>query len=325
MPIPAALNNLGLLLANQGILEEATTAYRRSLRLKPDDAVVHCNIGAALKKQGKLDEAIAEEREALWLKPDYAEAHRNLGVVFGMQHRYADALSELKTGHELGSKNPNWRYPSAEWLRATERLLELERKLAALAAETKATDATEAIDLAGICYDKKLYAASARFWCEAFQAQPKLADDMQAQHRYNAACAAALAGAGQGKDDPRLDKKTKTRWRKQSIVWLNADLKTWSKLSESAPPQPRRSIPQTLLHWKADQDLASLRDPSALAKVPADEQKACQALWSDVNALLAKIAPKPSPWRPPKAQPRRSGFSLTSVQKSRRKRFNSFF
>jgi hypothetical protein len=30
-----------------------------------------------------------------------------------------------------------------------------------------------------------------------------------------------------------------------------------------------------------------LREPAALSKLPADEQKACLALWSEVDALLA--------------------------------------
>jgi hypothetical protein len=36
--------------------------------------------------------------------------------------------------------------------------------------------------------------AAARWYSEAFAAQPKLADDLNAGHRYEAACAAALAG-----------------------------------------------------------------------------------------------------------------------------------
>jgi hypothetical protein len=41
--------------------------------------------------------------------------------------------------------------------------------------------------------------------------------------------------------------------------------------------------------WKADADLGGLRDEPELAKLPADEQKACRALWAEVDALLAKF------------------------------------
>ena len=117
--------------------------------------------------------------------------------------RYAEALAEFKRGHDMGSKNPNWRYPSAEWVRQAERLVDLDRKLPTiLAGKAKPSDAAETLGFAQLCYDKKLHSASARLWSEAFQAQPKLAEDMQADNRYNAACAAALAGSGHGKDDP---------------------------------------------------------------------------------------------------------------------------
>ncbi|MFI5460714.1 MAG: tetratricopeptide repeat protein [Isosphaerales bacterium] len=281
--------NLGNALFAQGTLEEAIAEYRRALRLKPGYPEAHYNLGVALKEQGKLDEAIAEYREAVRLKLDYAEAHCNLGHALRQQGHYAEALAELTEGHELGSKNPNWRYPSAQWVRATARLVELDRKLPAiLSGQAKPADAAEWLPLAQMCYYKKLHGASARLWAGAFQAQPKLAEDMQAQNRYNAGCAAALAGSGQGKDDPPLDDATKTRWRKQAIDWLKADLAAWSKLLDSGPPQARQSISKTLQHWKADADLAGLRDPAALAKLPENEQKACRALWAEVDALLAK-------------------------------------
>ncbi len=107
---------------------------------------------------------------------------------------------------------------------------------------------------------KRVHGASARFWSEAFRLEPKLADDMNVQNRYNAACAAALAGSGQGKDDPPLDDAKKAHWRKQAIDWLKADLAARSKILATGPPQAKQLVTQTLQHWKADTDLAGLRD-----------------------------------------------------------------
>jgi serine/threonine-protein kinase len=291
-----AHNNLGTALNDQGKRDEAIAEYRKAMRLNPNYPEAHFNVGNVLREQGKLDESIAEYSTALRLKSDFAEAHCNLGDALRRQGRFAEALDEYKRGHELGSKNPSWRYPSAEWVRQAERLIALDCKLPAIfAAKAKPSDATESLELAQLCYDKKLHGTSARLSSEAFQAQPKLADDMQAQHRYNAACAAALAGTGQGKDDPPLDEAAKNRWRKQAITWLKADLKAWSKLRESASPQVRRSIKQTLQHWKSDLDLTALRDPAALAKLPDDEQKACQALWAEVDTILARTNQESSP------------------------------
>ena len=125
-------------------------------------------------------------------------------------------------------------------------------------------------------------------WANEFTLQPAMADDMNVQNRYNAACAAALAGSGQGKDNPPLDEAAKSKWRKQALDWLKADLAAWSKISDSGPPQAMQSIAPTLQHWKADADLAGLRDAFALAKLTADEQNACRGLWAAVDALLAK-------------------------------------
>ena len=76
--------------------------------------------------------------------------------------------------------------------------------------------------------------------------------------------------------------------------WLAADLAAWSKILDAGPPQARQAIAQSLQHWKADPELAGIRDPAALAKLPADEQKAFAALWAEVDALL-KIAQSGSP------------------------------
>ena len=37
-------------------------------------------------------------------------------------------------------------------------------------------------------------------------------------------------------------------------------------------------------------DLAGIRDPAAVAKLPANEREACEKLWADVAALLKMIA-----------------------------------
>jgi tetratricopeptide (TPR) repeat protein len=291
-----AHSNLGNALRLQGKSGEAVTEYRTALRLKPDYAEAHNNLGTALGDQGKLAEAVAESRTALRLKPDFAEAHCNLGLALRREGQFAEALVELKRAHELGSKRPNWRAPSAQWVREAERMVDLEQKLPAfLAGKTRPADAAESLAVAQMFYNKKLHRASARIWQDAFQIQPALADDMKVQNRYNAACTAALAGCGQGKDDPPLDEAAKARWRTQAIDWLKADLMAWSQVLKSGPPQARQFVAKTIEHWKADSDLAGLRDETALAKLPEDEQKACRTLWAEVDALLAKTDQKALP------------------------------
>jgi serine/threonine protein kinase len=123
---------------------------------------------------------------------------------------------------------------------------------------------------------------------EAPEADPKLVDDRQAGHRYNAACAAALAGTGQGKDVPPPDDAAKARLRRQARGWLEAEWIAWTRLLESGPPQARPLIAQTLRQWKQDSDLAGIRNAEDLAKLPSDEQKAWRTLWADVDSLLMR-------------------------------------
>ncbi len=132
-------------------------------------------------------------------------------------------------------------------------------------------------------------------------ASPDLAESRQPQHRYNAACAAALAAAGQGKDEPAPDAAARTKLRQQAREWLTSELATWAGYVESGPPQAKAFIAQTLQHWKQDSDLTGIRDPAALAGLPEPERATWRELWSNVDALLAKARGAASDSRPPPA------------------------
>ncbi len=194
--------NLGNVLDDEGKRAEAEREYRTSLRLKPDYAEAHFNLGVCLRAQGKLAEAEAEYRAAVRLKPDHAGACCNLGLLLRQQGRFAESLPLLRRGHDLGSRTPGWRYPSAQWVRETKTLADLDARLPKiLQGDDRPKSAAERIQLAQICQmAKQLTAAAARFYTDAFAEQPKLAEEMNS-HRYNAACAAALAGlrTGQGR------------------------------------------------------------------------------------------------------------------------------
>jgi len=80
--------------------------------------------------------------------------------------------------------------------------------------------------------------------------------------------------------------------RQQALDWLRADLIAWTKVLESAKPEARATVRQTLQHWQKDPDLAGLRDQAALDKLPAAERDAWQRLWADVGALLQRAQEK---------------------------------
>jgi serine/threonine-protein kinase len=196
----------------------------------------------------------------------------------------------------LGSKRSDWDLPSAEWVRQAERLVALESRLpAVLRGDDKPKDALEGIHFADLAYKLKRSAPSARLYAEWLGADPKLADDMKAAYRYNAACAAALAGAGKGEDEAPLDAPEKARWRQQALDWLRADLAFWAKKAETGNAEVKALAGQTLQHWKVDSDLAGIRDETALEALPEGERKACRALWAQVDDVLAQAAGTAAP------------------------------
>jgi Flp pilus assembly protein TadD len=280
--------NLANALMDRGKVDEAIGCYRQYIALAPKDPTAHYNLGNALMDRGEWDEAIACFKKAIELAPTYPEAHCNLGHILSGRGHFAEALAALKRGHELGTKRPGWPYPSAAWVREAERLAALEAKLPAfLKGEFQPSDTAQRLGLARVCQAKRLHAAAARLSADAFVSDPKVADDLQAGHRYDAACSAALAAAGQG-EDAGLDDKERARLRKQALDWLSADLALYTKLTASGPANARSLVQQKLKHWQKDAVLAGVRDQKALARLPAEEQTACTQLWADVATLLKK-------------------------------------
>jgi serine/threonine-protein kinase len=142
-----------------------------------------------------------------------------------------------------------------------------------------------------LCALKKLDAAAARFYADAL-ADPNLAEDLRPRHRYNAACAAARAGCGQGEDAAQLTDKERQQWRERALDWLRADLAAWAKGVEKGPPQARPQVQRTLRRWQQDPDLAGMRDETALAKPPETEREVYRKFWAEVAALLERAQSK---------------------------------
>jgi eukaryotic-like serine/threonine-protein kinase len=285
-----AYYNLGNAHNSKGEFDAAIAAYREATRLRPDYAKAHHNLGTALGSKGEFDAANAAFREAIRLKPDDALAHCNLGFCLRDRGEFVEALKIMERGHELGSKQVGWRNPSAEWVQSFRRLVDLDAKLVVLLkGETPPIEPGERVELADLCSKKGLHAASARFYGQAFADQPRLAEDLETGHRYNAACAAALGGSGMGKDEPPLDEAGRTKLREQALGWLRADLAAWAKILDGGKePARKQEVARTLAHWKEDADLSGIRDEGTLAKLPEGEREGFRALWAEVDRLLAK-------------------------------------
>jgi hypothetical protein len=178
-------------------------------------------------------------------------------------------------------------------LRHAEGLLQLDRKLTAcLAGKGRPATPREAVALGAVCAQfRQRYHAAVPFFVDAFQADATLANDMQSGHRYNAACSAALAAAGQGEDAAALDDKERARLRKQTLDWLDADRKAWGRKLDGKPAKVVRDrAAAALRHWQGDADLASVRHPWSLLRLPAEERRGWQQLWANVDALRQRAA-----------------------------------
>jgi tetratricopeptide (TPR) repeat protein/serine/threonine protein kinase len=292
MDYATAHNNLGAALHAKGRPDEAIDAFREAIRLKSDYPEAHNNLGATLAATGQLDAAIAAYRTAIDLKKDYPNAHFGLGTALKQKGQFREALEALRRGHELSSKTPGWPNPSAEWLRQCERLIELDGKLPGiLRGDTRPASPAECIELADLCSHKRLHRAEAGFYKEAFDAQPKLVDDLDAEHRYNAACAAALAGCGKGQDAAQVDDTKRARLRRQALDWLRADLQAWGRRLDREPDKVPKVVEQ-MHHWLTDTDTAGVRGAEALARLPEAEREPWQTLWSDIANTLARAQAK---------------------------------
>jgi serine/threonine-protein kinase len=278
---------LGMALALEGRVDESMACFQKALQLDPKDAKAHTNLGVALHVKGRRAEAIACFEKAIQLDPESFHANYALGKALLGQGRLTEARDTMRRWRQRLPKHDRLRSFASQQLRQCERLLVLDARLPALLqGHQQPASVAEHLEYAQLCRYKKLHAAATRLFAEAFAADAKQADDLKAGHRYNAACAAALAASGKGGGAGKLDGKERARLRQYALDWLRADLAAWARMLEKGSPQERVLVRPMLLAWEKNTALASLRDPQALANLPAAERQAWQKLWAYVKAVL---------------------------------------
>ena len=278
--------------------EQARAIRERLARENPESPDFASNLGATLNNMAmveldqrqfdsafaKLTQAIAWQRKALATNANHrtyrqflANHLANLIAAAEGLGRVDDAAKARRQLDELRHSDP--------------RMVALDARLASVinGKETPRDD-SERIGLAYRAHAEGIYACSARLFAQALEHAPKLADDRQFQHAYNAACAAALAASGQGKDDPPPDDAARAKLRTQARDWLKAELAAWAQIFDNGPAELKTTITPALKHWKDDSDVAGIRDEKELAKLPEAERTAFTQLWNDVDQLLTKAA-----------------------------------
>ena len=281
-------NNLGQALVAKGDLDGGIAEFRAAIRDNPDFADPYNNLGLALRIKGDLDGAVEAFRKTIELDPGFAEAHCMLGKTEEARGDLTGALAHLEKGHQIGSKRANWPAAPAQWVADCRQLIAMDARLPAILAGNDPPRDGERLTLADLCFKKKRYVSSTRFFGEAFAADPAPADDPRKAYRFNAACAAVLAGLGRGIDDPSADEASRPKLREKALGWLRAERTGWAKLVESGGDPDRKEANQALAGWKINPDLAGIRDEAALANLPNPEREAFRAFWAEVETLRKK-------------------------------------
>jgi serine/threonine-protein kinase len=249
--------------------------------------------GLAEYRLGRLESAI-----------DWLQQAEDRGSVMPVTHLVL-AMARYRTGQEgqaratlaAALRSDFWRANTVlerdKWiahvLRREAEPLVVPNLSAFLNGDYRPKDTKERLKFIEPCSYRKHYWAVARLYADVIAAEPELADDPKAAHRYHAACAAALAGTGRGHDAATLNGDGRARLREQALGWLRADLALYANRLQAANAQDRTLVQQQLEHWQREDGLIGLRDPAALAKLPAGERTAWVQLWDDVETLLRKM------------------------------------
>jgi hypothetical protein len=131
---------------------------------------------------------------------------------------------------------------------------------------------------------KRQYATAAALYAGAFKAGVVPAEPLKSLLPWKAAGAAALAAAGQGAGAPSGE-ADRANLRKQARDWLTEELERWRREARDGGPVVLLELARALAAWRTDPALSAVRDDAALAKVPADEQKAWRHFWAEAETL----------------------------------------
>jgi serine/threonine-protein kinase len=319
----AAYYYLGQVLMRQGRHEEAITAFRKVTELRPNHGNARHLLAQELAAVGRPGEAIAEIRTGIAQNPTTDVFYRDLGKVLRKQGQAEEAVAAFRKAADLLSQHPEaWdglaaalldRARFAEARAATVRLIELPATEANRRAQRRQLDLCDALlpfeaglpailagkgppqsasarrALAEWCLKyRRLTATAASLYEASLAADPSLADDLEAGHRFHAACAAALAACGVGEDASTPDDRRRAALRRQALGWLTAEYNAWAERHRLGKPGDRTAAATAVRSWQHAEDLAWVRDGPGLARLPGDERQAWQALWADVAALAAR-------------------------------------
>src|SRR6516225_1684175 len=106
----AKLNNLGVAMMNQQLMEKAVVKFDAAYKLDPALAVAELNKGIALLNQQKLPEAEAALRQAAAKDPDNPRVWYNLGLVHRGEGKTDEAIDDFQKVLKIDPNDPDAYY-----------------------------------------------------------------------------------------------------------------------------------------------------------------------------------------------------------------------
>lgn len=90
----------GVHVAEHGNLEEAHILFDQAKKWQPRDWEIRDQLGYILLQKGLYDEARAEYADLLRIKPDYAEAHKYIGFCYVHECNWEQAITAFQKACE---------------------------------------------------------------------------------------------------------------------------------------------------------------------------------------------------------------------------------
>ena len=278
----AGHHSLAWTLRDMGQLDEAIDEYGRALRIAPTSSVIHNNFGVTLRDKGRLDEAIQQFRESIRIDPAWPVPHFNLGSTLQAGGRRDEAIDEYGQALRLDADDVGAHVNLGSALYAKGGVEEaIDHFRQALRLDPNLAPAH--VNLGSALYTTGRVEEAIDHFRQALRLNPN-----SAAARVNlgvslfaAARHAVLDAAGHA-GNPRLGEPERAEKRRQALAWLRADLEL-----QTTMPGGGGSSAQSVAAWQKDPDLAGVRAPAALAKLPDAEREPWQRFWADVAAVVA--------------------------------------